>query len=171
MGNTQDCPKCGIVNPPNSKTCECGYDFEKKIGGDKGRPMNKPEKSMEYGCIALIAIVAMLYFAMGPGGCDSKKEEKPSQPMTRQDKIERLFSPWDGSLSGLNEAIKASLNDPKSFDHLNTRYWDMKDHLVVLTEFTAKNGFGGVVRDWVKAEVDLNGRVTKIIEQGSRLRE
>jgi hypothetical protein len=23
----QDCPKCGLVNPPDAQSCDCGYDF------------------------------------------------------------------------------------------------------------------------------------------------
>src|SRR5262245_14130048 len=23
----QDCPKCGMVNPPEAQRCDCGYDF------------------------------------------------------------------------------------------------------------------------------------------------
>src|SRR5262245_46201413 len=23
----QDCPKCGLVNPPDAQRCDCGYDF------------------------------------------------------------------------------------------------------------------------------------------------
>ncbi len=23
----KDCPKCGLVNPPNAQECDCGYSF------------------------------------------------------------------------------------------------------------------------------------------------
>jgi hypothetical protein len=23
----KDCPKCGLVNPPDAQRCDCGYDF------------------------------------------------------------------------------------------------------------------------------------------------
>jgi len=27
MGEAQDCPRCGLVNPPEARRCDCGYDF------------------------------------------------------------------------------------------------------------------------------------------------
>lgn len=42
----------------------------------------------------------------------------------------------------------------------------MKNHLIVLTTFRGKNAFGGVVKNWVKAKVDLNGNVIAVLDQG-----
>ena len=58
------------------------------------------------------------------------------------------------------------MNDPDSYDHFETVYWDKGDHLIVRTTFRGKNAFGGVVKNWVKAKVDLNGNVIEVIEQG-----
>ncbi|MFP4356241.1 MAG: hypothetical protein ACLFUJ_14070 [Phycisphaerae bacterium] len=84
----------------------------------------------------------------------------------RKERIESGFSAWDGSHRGLTKVIKASMNDPKSYDHVETVYWDQGDHLIVRTTFRGKNAFGGVVANWVKAKVDLDGNVLAIIEQG-----
>jgi hypothetical protein len=84
----------------------------------------------------------------------------------RKKKIKLHFSSWDGSHSGLTRVIKKSMNDPKSYDHAETAFWDMKTHLVVRTEFRGKNAFGGVVLNWVKARVDFEGNVIEIMEQG-----
>jgi|GEM_PF-3117835 len=27
MTEAQDCPRCGLVNPPSAQRCDCGYDF------------------------------------------------------------------------------------------------------------------------------------------------
>ena len=27
MAAAQDCPKCGLVNPPDAQRCDCGWDF------------------------------------------------------------------------------------------------------------------------------------------------
>lgn len=27
MAKAQDCPVCGLVNPPSAQRCDCGYDF------------------------------------------------------------------------------------------------------------------------------------------------
>jgi hypothetical protein len=89
----------------------------------------------------------------------------------RKKRIERGFSAWDGSHRGLTKVIKASMNDPKSYEHVETVYLDMGDHLVVTTTFRGKNAFGGVVPNWTKAKVDLDGKVLAIIGQGFGLSE
>jgi hypothetical protein len=58
------------------------------------------------------------------------------------------------------------MNDPKSYEHADTKFWDMGDHLVVTTTYRGKNAFGGVVKNWVKAKTDLDGNVLEIIEEG-----
>jgi hypothetical protein len=58
------------------------------------------------------------------------------------------------------------MNDPDSYDHVETRYSDKGDHLIVKTTFRGKNAFGGVVKNWVIAKVDLNGNVIEVISQG-----
>ena len=30
MADAKDCPKCGLINPPNAQRCDCGYDFVAK---------------------------------------------------------------------------------------------------------------------------------------------
>jgi len=57
------------------------------------------------------------------------------------------------------------MNDPDSYDHVETVYWDRGDHLVVRTTFRGKNAFGGIVKNSVKAKVSLDGQVLQIIEQ------
>jgi len=29
----QDCPRCGLVNPPGAQRCDCGYDFASRRVG------------------------------------------------------------------------------------------------------------------------------------------
>lgn len=88
----------------------------------------------------------------------SKKAE------ARKKLISKGFSSWDGSHRELTKVIKESMNDPKSYDHVETNYWDMGDHLVVRTTFRGKNAFGGVVKNSVRAKTDLDGNVLEIIE-------
>ncbi len=83
----------------------------------------------------------------------------------RAKKIKEGFSSWDGSHRGLTEWIKESMNDPSSYDHAKTVYWDRTDHLIVQTTFRGKNGFGALVLSRIKAKVDLNGNVIEVLEQ------
>ncbi|MDB5252849.1 MAG: VHMLp45 [Flaviaesturariibacter sp.] len=86
------------------------------------------------------------------------------QKADRQKTIEGGFSSWDGSHKQLEKYIKDNLNDPGSYEHIKTRYWDQDDHLVVSTEYTAKNAYGGRVRGFVKAKCALDGSVIDILE-------
>lgn len=57
------------------------------------------------------------------------------------------LSVWDGSHGAFVRLVEAQLNDPDSFDHVETTTWPRRDdgrNQIVMT-FRAKNGFGGVV--------------------------
>lgn len=78
----------------------------------------------------------------------------PKEP-TAQELIEAQFSPWDGRHVNLSRAIRDAMNDPKSFSHISTRYRVNTDGtLGVVTEFTGRNAFGGVIRQRVAGIVD-----------------
>ena len=133
----------------------------------------KPQKARSsskagIGCLSVIVIFFILYL-IGSFSSDSQKT-KTTAPRTqeeiRKEQIEKNFSAWDGSHRGLTELIKKSMNDPASYDHVETVYWDKGEHLVVKTTFRGKNAFGGVVKNWVMAKVDLNGNVIEVISQG-----
>lgn len=83
----------------------------------------------------------------------------------RKERIESQFSGWDGSHRNLERLIKSSMNDPDSYDHVETVYWDRGDHLIVQTRFRGANAFGGIVIDSVKAKVSLSGSILAVIEE------
>ncbi|HUH25500.1 MAG TPA: hypothetical protein VLY87_02645 [Flavobacterium sp.] len=126
------------------------------------------------GSTTLVVIVAILFFTVkscffGSDSVEVKKEIRTNAdgtPMTeRQIKVEDQFSNWDGSHLGLKTAIKEHLNDPNSFEHIETRFKDNGDFIYVFTTFTAKNGFGGRVKQTVSAKVDFKGNVIEILSQ------
>lgn len=85
----------------------------------------------------------------------------------RKELLEKQFSGWDGSHIELTKIIKKSMNDPDSYEHAETVYWDKGDYLIIRTTFRGKNAFGGVIKNWVKVKADINtGQITEIIEQG-----
>ena len=113
-----------------------------------------------------IFIVSCLFLILFFVLTDSKKSNKPKTPAeARTEKIEKSFSAWDGSHYRLTKFIKNSMNDPNSYEHVETRYGDKGDHLIVSTTFRGKNASGGVVKNMVTAKVDLNGNVIAIISQ------
>lgn len=95
------------------------------------------------------------------------EEEKAKQVAAaeRKKRIERQFSAWDGSHRNLENVIKKAMNDPDSYEHAETVYWDRGDHLVVRTTYRGKNAFGGVVKNFVKAKVSLDGQILQILDQ------
>ena len=94
----------------------------------------------------------------------SKKLNFYNTAIERQILIERQFNPWDGSSYSLERFIKRSMNDPDSFQHVNTVYWDKGTYLIVETTYRGKNAFGGLVKNFVKAKIDLHGNVTQVID-------
>ncbi len=82
----------------------------------------------------------------------------------RQKRIDSQFHPWDGAHINFERYIKRSMNDPNSYEHVETRYWDMGDHLIVSTTYRGKNAFGGIVEVWMKAKVSLDGQILNIFK-------
>lgn len=92
----------------------------------------KQTKKTVIGFIGMI-ILAIFTYQISKSDSDNKPK---SAAETRQERIDHGFSAWDGSHIALTRMIKESMNDPKSFEHVETKYSDMKDH-------QARNGGGG----------------------------
>jgi hypothetical protein len=93
------------------------------------------------------------------------KEEKNQIALARKLVIQKQFSAWDGSHRALEKVIKNGMNDPDSYEHVVTKYWDRGDHLKIKTTFRGNNAFGGKVKNFVTAKVSLNGQILSIIDQ------
>ncbi len=136
--------------------------MKNKKNSDQGFPLA--------GCIILIVVAVILFLIVKSCffGSDTEKVRTNADGtvMTeRQIKVEDQFSSWDGSHTGLTKMIKENLNDPNSFEHIETKFKDNGDFIYVFTTFTAKNGFGGRIKQTVSAKVDFNGNVIEIISQ------
>jgi len=94
-----------------------------------------------------------------------EQQEKERLARERQKRIKSQFSAWNGAHRNLEKVIKKLMNDPDSYKHVETVYWDMGDYLIVQTTFRGKNAFGGIVTNSVKAKVDLDGNVLQILKQ------
>ena len=110
----------------------------------------------------------MIFIALGMLHESLKPKPYVGQPVTPQKKtvskeeareklVEKQFSLWDGSHPALTSHIKKALNDPGSYEHIETWYGDKGDHIFVVCKFRAKNGFGGLVQCRVEAKVDFKG--------------
>jgi hypothetical protein len=87
------------------------------------------------------------------------------QKEERKKLIERQFSGWDGHHMALERAIKKLMNDPDSYEHVKTGYWDRGDHIVVNTTFRGKNSFGAMVLNTVEAKVSFDGTILELHQE------
>ena len=145
------CPHCGILSPAVSpKKPDSNFGVNSKIND----------------VLAMILIVFFIGLLIyGVQNAESIFIPTTQKKETRTQILDKQFSSWDGSHPGLLQRIKNSMNDPDSYDHVKTIYWDKVDHLIVQTTFRGKNAFGGIVLHSVKAEVDLSGNVLKILSK------
>jgi hypothetical protein len=94
----------------------------------------------------------------------AEEQAKANDPKER--KIARIkagLDKWDGAPKKLKALIKEGMNDPDSFQHDKIKVDQEGDDYLVITEhFRGKNQFGGVVRNWVRAKIDLDGNVLQV---------
>lgn len=84
-----------------------------------------------------------------------EKEKEEEEKLKKQ--IATLFSGWDGSNIMATRIIKEAMNDPKSYEHIETKYVfnKKKKTITVRQEFRGRNGFGGMVRNVCVGEQDI----------------
>lgn len=113
------------------------------------------------GGIAMLVMwmVASLLIGLSISG----EEAKPKTPEElRQQRIESQFSFLDGSQRNLVERVKSTMNDPGSFEHVETRFYDRGDQVFVHMKFRGANAFGGKVLNEVVADTDLDGKLLSV---------
>lgn len=91
------------------------------------------------------------------------EQRRQAEQEARQKRIESGFSAWDGSHRELVRRVKRDMNDPNSFEHVETKYGDRGDYLIVEMRFRGRNAFGGMVVNTVRARCSLDGSVQEII--------
>ncbi|MCE2659536.1 MAG: hypothetical protein LW854_15050 [Rubrivivax sp.] len=82
----------------------------------------------------------------------------------RAEAVQRQFHPWDGSHMAVEAGIKARMNDPESYKHVQTRFRDEGPGrgLTVYTTFRGSNAFGAVVTNQAVAAVSEAGAVISL---------
>jgi hypothetical protein len=97
----------------------------------------------------------------------SKVKEKQIADATakaRDNLIGKGFSAWDGSHRALEKHIKKRMNNPDSYEHIDTKYYDRGDFIIVTTRFRGANAFGGLVVNEMTAKAGLDGHLLEIID-------
>ena len=65
------------------------------------------------------------------------------------------LSKWDGNHDGMERLIRAELNDPGSMETHSTKIAPVQDGIhAVVVDFSAKNAYGGMVRQEAQGFVD-----------------
>lgn len=98
-----------------------------------------------------------------------KKEEeearaKKEQEEARTANIEKQFSLWNGEHVKLTRVIKEIMNNPDSYKHVKTGYFDMGDHIIINTTFRGENAFGGTITSTAKGKASLDGETVELLE-------
>jgi len=119
---------------------------------------------MKIGGKIVVTILSILFFTTIIVVIAAPWKDRPApEPPTRAERIESGFNGLNGSHFALTRLIKEHMNDPKSYEHVKTVYWDKGDYLVVQTTFRGKNAFGGMIIDNITAKCSIDGEVLEII--------
>ncbi|MDP4239093.1 MAG: hypothetical protein Q8904_06425 [Bacteroidota bacterium] len=114
--------------------------------------------------LSALTVCFFVFIALGSNN-ESKTNADGTPKTERQIEVEKQFSSFDGSHSGLTALIKKSMNDPDSYEHIETRFKDEGDYIFVVTKFRGANAFGGKVINTASAKVDFSGNVIELISQ------
>lgn len=56
------------------------------------------------------------------------------------------------------------MNDPESYEYVETNFWDMGDYAVVVMKYRGRNAFGGKVMGAIKAKVGWNCEMLEVMD-------
>ncbi len=175
------CPKCGKSYRDDRASCPHCSPPEPKERGRLQRFITdcngqirswldlKKKKILPQSIIIVISLCIPIIFFHWLSNISNQQIAQPlpkqSYQESRDEKIKKQFSAWDGSHIKLTEYIKGIMNDPDSYQHVETKYWDKGDYLIVFTQFRGKNMFGGVVKNGCLAKVSINGNILHVFNQ------
>lgn len=135
--NATACPHCGFAKP-------------------KRKPMGLGTGIILVVFVAYIASVVTEDPLSTPATPMAPKAPKTAEEI-RQDEIRAAFSAWDGSHRELERWIKKNIKDPRSYEHIETRFGMDGDTVIVATTYRAKNSFGGYVVNTATAKARIDG--------------
>lgn len=111
---------------------------------------------------SLVAGLVVMALALSLAGPDKPPPVPLTPAQQRTALVESQFSAWSGAHRNLESAVKEAMNDPDSFEHVETRYNDRNDHIVVWMTYRGNNAFGGKVLARVMATADLGGNLLTV---------
>lgn len=122
-------------------------------------------KDVKKGCLILSVVMVLITLTIVLT-CENKSEKPLSKQELRDKKISNLI--YGNGQKSINtkliQLVKNDLNDPDSMENIEISYVD-KDTVIFITQrFTAKNIYGGTLRNEVVVTVDTLGNITEIIK-------
>ncbi len=116
--------------------------------------------------------------------------EHPNYLTTHTIWVQSQFSAWDGSHKELVNLVKSSMNDEKSFEHINTTYriigsesvmndvnsalqtdgYDQRvklDDILIIMEFSGKNAFNATMKNTAVGIADYENNTINVVGIGS----
>lgn len=96
----------------------------------------------------------------------AEKAEREAAAQAANERQKRIRAGFNarGEHWELRELIRHNLHDPKSYEHIETRYVDGgSEVLEVATRYRARNAFGALVVNTTLARVHIDGRVIEIV--------
>lgn len=91
----------------------------------------------KYPIISIVTVILFLYYLSA-----SKDPNYTSETVNPNSEY---FSGWNGSNPQFVDYIKDRMNDPSSFEHVETRYNDDGSNLKLYMKYRGKNGFGAIL--------------------------
>lgn len=91
-------------------------------------------------------------------------KEQEEAEKAKQAELAKYFSAWDGSNRELVELVKANMNDPDSFEHVETRFKDHGDGYRIVMTFRGKNAFNATITQQIMARLNKQTRQLTEVE-------
>lgn len=164
LGQIVECPDCHKQFEATPERLNNTIPVLAKTAASPSTAANHKPKS-KVGLLALIFLgLVFLFPLVAPDSSDNKassneKAATVSAPVIRDTNApENFLSGWDGSNRELVRLVKSGMNDPDSFEHVETRFTDNGDSLSLLMTFRGKNGFNATVTNKVSADLDKTTR-------------
>ena len=152
------CPKCAEPIKKAALVCRhCGHIFTAEDLATQQAADASAAKAGGIGCLVIIGVIILVGMCSSMGGNNSSESDSETNATAVEDRRKgfHCLSSWDGSHRELADAVKASLRDPRSFEHSETRITpvDADGNHTLMMEYRARNGFGGMNVGQVAATV------------------
>jgi len=152
--NAAACPKCGNPITPEQIT--------------EAKKEAKTQGWVNLVSAAIVGILVAYFFFTS--NSETERRDKTGPLSKIPERVKKQFHYYDGSHIRLEKYIIENMNDPDSYEHIQTTYTYPgigSKTMRVYTVYSGRNAFGGTVKNWVLAEVDTKtGQVKRIVETG-----